>query len=56
MDQANYQGNAVVNLTDRETPAPGLLSTKHFSMAASRKPCAREYPANWSRGDELLPN
>ncbi|KRM21030.1 UDP-galactopyranose mutase [Latilactobacillus graminis] len=55
MDVDNYQGNAVVNYTDAETPYTRLIEHKHFEFGKGDKNktiVTKEYPANWSRGDE----
>jgi len=55
MDVDNYQGNAVVNYTDAETPYTRVIEHKHFEYGKGDKDktiVTREYPANWSRGDE----
>ena len=50
---ANFQGNAVVNYTDRETPFTRIIEHKHFEFGAQPKTViTREYPADWSLGDE----
>ena len=49
----NWQGNAVVNYTDRETAWTRIIEHKHFE--GSRSPVTiitREYPMAWRRGDE----
>ena len=51
----NYQGNAVVNYTDAETPYTRIIEHKHFEFGkgdADQSVITREYPANWQRGDE----
>ena len=51
----NYQGNAVVNYTDAETPYTRIIEHKHFEFGKGDKNktiITREYPANWHRGDE----
>lgn len=49
----NYQGNAVVNYTDAETPYTRIIEHKHFENSDSPKTViTREYPKAWSRGDE----
>ncbi|WP_324721985.1 UDP-galactopyranose mutase [Latilactobacillus curvatus] len=51
----NYQGNAVVNYTDAETPYTRIIEHKHFEFGKGDKNktiVTKEYPANWSRGDE----
>ena len=49
----NYQGNAVVNYTEREVPYTRIIEHKHFEFGT--QDCTvitREYPAAWQRGDE----
>lgn len=51
----NFQGNAVVNYTDAETPFTRIIEHKHFEFGKSDKNTTiitREYPQNWKRGDE----
>ena len=51
----NYQGNAVINYTDAETPYTRVIAHKHFEFgkgAPDKSVITREYPANWSKGDE----
>ena len=51
----NYQGNAVVNYTDAETPYTRVIEHKHFEFGKGDKDktvITREYPADWKRGDE----
>ena len=51
----NYQGNAVVNYTDKETPYTRIIEHKHFEFGKGDKNktiITREYPATWHRGDE----
>ncbi|WP_410514286.1 UDP-galactopyranose mutase [Paenibacillus sp. BR2-3] len=53
IDSENYQGNAVVNFTDRETPYTRVIEHKHFEFGTQDKTViTREYPAEWSPGDE----
>ncbi len=53
LDIENFQGNAVVNYTDGETPFTRIIEHKHFEYADSPKTIiTREYPKSWSRGDE----
>ena len=52
-DVDNYQGNAVVNYTDAETPYTRVIEHKHFEFGKGDKNktiVTKEYPANWSRG------
>lgn len=49
----NYQGNAVVNYTEREVPYTRIIEHKHFEFGTqSDTVITREYPATWKRGDE----
>ncbi|WP_057828230.1 UDP-galactopyranose mutase [Liquorilactobacillus cacaonum] len=55
LDVDNYQGNAVVNYTDEKTPYTRIIEHKHFEFGKGDKNktvITREYPKNWSRGDE----
>ncbi len=52
-DMENYQGNAVVNYTDRETPYTRIIEHKHFEFGTQEKTVvSREYSAAWHVGDE----
>ncbi len=49
----NYQGNAVINYTDSETPYTRIIEHKHFEFGTQPKTViTREYPATWKQGDE----
>ena len=49
----NYQGNAVINYTDRETPYTRIIEHKHFEFNECRGTViTKEYPADWKIGDE----
>ena len=53
LDTDNFQGNAVVNYTDRETPYTRIIEHKHFEFGTQPKTViTREYPADWRPGDE----
>lgn len=53
IDIANYQGNAVVNYTDAETPYTRIIEHKHFEFGTQPKTViTKEYPAEWKPGDE----
>ena len=53
LDMENYQGNAVVNYTEREIPYTRIIEHKHFEYGTQPKTViTREYPADWKRGDE----
>ncbi|MCM1143518.1 MAG: UDP-galactopyranose mutase [Blautia sp.] len=49
----NYQGNAVVNYTDRETPYTRVIEHKHFVFGKQKGTViSREYSAEWKPGEE----
>ena len=49
----NYQGNAVVNYTEREIPYTRIIEHKHFEFGKQEKTViTREYPSEWKEGDE----
>lgn len=53
LDMENYQGNAVINYTDSETPYTRIIEHKHFENSESPKTIiTREYPKSWSKGEE----
>ncbi|WP_166244257.1 UDP-galactopyranose mutase [Paenibacillus turpanensis] len=53
LDTDNYQGNAVVNFTDRETPYTRILEHKHFEFGTQEKTVVtEEYPLEWKPGLE----
>lgn len=52
-DCDNYQGNAVVNYTEREIPYTRIIEHKHFEFGAqSGTVITREYPEVWQKGSE----
>lgn len=53
VDTDNYQGVAVVNYTDRETPYTRVIEHKHFEFGTQDKTViTREYPETWKPGME----
>ena len=49
----NYQGNAVVNYTQREIPYTRIIEHKHFEFGTQPDTViTREYPALWQEGEE----
>lgn len=49
----NYQGNAVINYTEREVPYTRVIEHKHFEFGKGEGTViTREYPAAWKPGDE----
>ena len=52
-DCDNYQGNAVVNYTEREIPYTRIIEHKHFEFGTQKDTViTREYPAEWKPGEE----
>lgn len=52
-DCDNYQGNAVVNYTEREVPYTRIIEHKHFEFGTGKGTViTREYPASRQKGDE----
>lgn len=52
-DCDNYQGNAVVNYTERKVPYTRIIEHKHFEFGTGKGTViTREYPADWKKGDE----
>jgi len=59
LDISNFQGNAVVNYTDRETPYTRIIEHKWFEFGRDDKGndipgtvISREYSSEWKVGDE----
>ena len=53
LDVDNYQGNAVVNYTDRETPYTRVIEHKHFEFGSGEKTIiSREFSHEWKPGEE----
>lgn len=53
LDCPNWQGNAVVNYTDRDVPYTRIIEHKHFLYGNQPKTViSREYPAPWKPGME----
>lgn len=53
LDCENYQGNAVVNYTEREVPYTRIIEHKHFQFGTQPKTIiSREYPTEWRPGLE----
>lgn len=52
-DCENYQGNAVVNYTEREVPYTRIIEHKHFEFGQQEKTViSREYSSEWKVGME----
>ena len=53
LDIENYQGNAVVNYTDREVPWTRIIEHKHFEFGTQPTTViSREYSTEWKPGME----
>lgn len=59
LDTSNFQGNAAVNYTDRETPWTRIIEHKWFEFGKDSKGndipktvISREYSSEWKPGDE----
>ena len=53
IDIDNYQGNAVVNYTERSVPYTRIIEHKHFEFGKQpRTVISREYSSEWKIGDE----
>lgn len=49
----NFQGNAVVNFTDKDTPYTRIIEHKHFEFGKQDKTVVtKEYPLEWKQGLE----
>ncbi len=49
LDTDNYQGNAVINYTDEETPYTRIIEHKHFAFGNQEKTViSREYSQEWT--------
>jgi UDP-galactopyranose mutase len=53
LDKENYQGVAVMNYTDRETPYTRIIEHKHFEFGTQPKTViSKEYSTEWTEGME----
>ncbi|HEU5555723.1 UDP-galactopyranose mutase [Streptococcus pneumoniae] len=53
LNMENYQGNAVVNYTDAETPYTRIIEHKHFEFGSQAKTIiTKEHSKTWEKGDE----
>ncbi len=59
LDKPNYQGNAVINYTDRETPYTRIIEHKWFEFGKDaegndipKTVISKEYSSEWKPGDE----
>ena len=57
-DTPNYQGNAVINYTDKEVPYTRVIEHKHFEMfgndihKSAKTVITKEFPTEWTEGME----
>lgn len=57
-DTPNYQGNAVINYTDKEVPYTRIIEHKHFEMFGNevhkraKTVISKEFPTEWAEGLE----
>jgi len=53
LDTDNYQGNAVVNYTEKEIPFTRIIEHKHFEFGQQPQTViSREYSSEWNEGSE----
>lgn len=53
LEMENFQGNAVVNYTEREVPYTRIIEHKHFEFGKQPTTIiSREYSSEWKKGDE----
>jgi len=53
LDCENFQGNAVVNYTEREIPYTRIIEHKHFEFGSQPKTViSKEYSSEWDEGSE----
>lgn len=53
LDIENYQGNAVINYTEKDIPYTRIIEHKHFNFGTQPKTIiTKEYPAQWTKDKE----
>ncbi len=53
LEMENFQGNAVVNYTERDIPYTRIIEHKHFEFGKQKTTViSREYPSEWHQGEE----
>lgn len=53
LDVENYQGNAVINYTEKDIPYTRIIEHKHFEFGKQPQTViTREYPRVWSKNEE----
>lgn len=49
LDQENYQGDALINYSDKEVPFTRIIEHKHFEFGKQKHTViTKEYPENWT--------
>lgn len=53
LDMENFQGNAVINYTDRQVPYTRIIEHKHFNFGNQKKTIiTKEFPDSWYKDKE----
>lgn len=53
LQEENFQGNAVINYTERDVPFTRIIEHKHFDPVNTKQTViTEEYPSEWKPGDE----
>lgn len=53
IDMENYQGNAVINYTEKDVPYTRIIEHKHFEFGTQPQTViTKEYPAAWNKQEE----
>lgn len=53
LNEENYQGNSVVNYTERNIPYTRIIEHKHFEFGTQSKTIiTKEFPTEWKRGED----
>lgn len=53
LEMQNYQGNAIVNFTERDVPYTRIIEHKHFEFGTQSKTIiTKEYPQEWTEEKE----
>ena len=53
LDEENFQGNAVINYTERSVPYTRIIEHKHFEFGKQKKTViSKEYSIEWKKGVE----
>ena len=53
LQKCNFQGNAVINYTEKKVPFTRIIEHKHFApVETDHTVITKEYPSEWKQGDE----